>query len=120
MLPPDVTACVGMPDAAELMPLRAVQILLVLTLLLRLLGWLPTLAGFLLLLCLLPLAAKVNVLLADSQVRLLDFSDARVKLISEVAATCALHVQPAVQPPSVSQYRRATGCSDASSELSVD
>ena len=62
-----------------------VQMIFVLALLMRMVGWVAASAGVLLLLCLLPVAARINVYLARVQVTMLDCTDARVKLISEAS-----------------------------------
>ena len=63
------------------------QIVFVLLLLAQLLGWVPVAVGMVLLLCLLPLAAWLNIRISRTQARMYNCTDARVKLISEASRT---------------------------------
>lgn len=61
-----------------------VQIVLVLTVLIWLLGWLPVAAGVAVMAAIVPLAVVVTLVLSKVRVRILECTDARVRLISEV------------------------------------
>lgn len=64
--------------------LLPLQILLVLALLTWILGWAPVLAGLIALLCVVPLASFVTWGFSHVRVKVLECTDARVRLISEV------------------------------------
>ena len=72
----------------------SVQIVLVLVILVKLLGWIAVGAGVGLLLCAIPLASLNTWGLSTVRVRLLACTDARVKLISEVISHACLPQSP--------------------------
>ena len=92
------------------------QIMLVLGVLVWLLGWIPVAAGLTVLLCLIPLATLSTMGFSHVRVKVLECTDARVRLISEVRCPnghAALAGTQRLAPEMSSYNTHAQSCSQA-------
>lgn len=70
------------------------QIILTLLVLVRILGWIAVGSGMLVILLAIPLASLITFIFSKVRVKLLECTDSRVKLISEVRSAMRLQTHP--------------------------